>query len=63
LLAAVIALGAAAQQTKHPYASDAPITEPVIFGEGVISTQDFDDYFALFAHSSVIYNELIFVLL
>jgi WD40-like Beta Propeller Repeat len=46
LLAAVIVLGTPAQQLKHPYASDAPIAEPMIFGEGVISTQDFDDYFA-----------------
>jgi Tol biopolymer transport system component len=55
LLAAVIVLGAAAQQLKHPYASDAPIAEPMIFGEGVISTQDFDDYFAFMPDGNTIY--------
>jgi Tol biopolymer transport system component len=55
LLLAAIALGAAAQQLKHSYASDAPITEPMIFGEGVISTQDFDDYFAFTPDGNTIY--------
>ena len=32
-LVAAIALGALPQRLKHPYASDAPITEPAIFGE------------------------------
>jgi hypothetical protein len=32
----IITLGAPRQRAKHSYASDAPITEPVIFGEGVI---------------------------
>jgi Tol biopolymer transport system component len=54
-LLVVIALSAAAQQLKHPYASDAPITEPKIFGEGVISTQDFDDYFAFTPDGNTIY--------
>ena len=54
-LVAAIALGALPQRLKHPYASDAPITEPVIFGEGVISTEDFDDYFALTPDGNTIY--------
>jgi len=54
-LIAAIALGALPQRLKHPYASDAPITEPVIFGEGVISTEDFDDYFAFTPDGATIY--------
>jgi hypothetical protein len=38
-------LGALPQRPKHSYASDAPIAEPAIFGEGMILTEDFDDYF------------------
>ena len=54
-LVAAIALGALPQRLKHSYASDAPITEPVIFGEGVISTEDFDDYFAFTPDGNTIY--------
>lgn len=31
-------------QAKHPYASDKPLGEPTLFGEGVISTGDFDSH-------------------
>jgi Tol biopolymer transport system component len=54
-LVAVIALGAIAQQLRHSYASDAPITEPKIFAEGVISTEDFDDYCAFTPDGKTIY--------
>jgi len=54
-LVAAIALGALPQRPKHPYAIDAPITEPAIFGEGVISTEDFDDYFAFMPDGNTIY--------
>ena len=30
--------------TKHPYASDKPLSEPAIFAEGVISTGDFESH-------------------
>jgi Tol biopolymer transport system component len=29
---------------KHPYASDKPLREPTVFGEGIISTGDFDSH-------------------
>jgi Tol biopolymer transport system component len=54
-LVAAIALSALPQRLKHPYASDTPITEPAIFGEGVISTEDFDDYFAFTPDGNTIY--------
>jgi WD40-like Beta Propeller Repeat len=54
-LAAVISLVAIAQSLGHPYASDAPITEPKIFAEGVISTEDFDDYFTFTPDGKTIY--------
>jgi hypothetical protein len=54
-LVAVTALVAIAQQLRHSYASDAPITEPKIFAEGVISTEDFDDYFAFTPDGQTIY--------
>jgi Tol biopolymer transport system component len=31
-------------EAKHPYASDQPISEPVVFGRGVISTGYFDSH-------------------
>ncbi|HEY6399840.1 MAG TPA: hypothetical protein VI479_00435, partial [Blastocatellia bacterium] len=51
----MVALGAPHQRAKHSYVSDTPITEPVIFGEGVISTEDFDDYFAFTPDGNTIY--------
>lgn len=44
----IIAFNAAAQKpSKHPYASDKPMPEPAMFGEGVISTPE-DDLNAAF---------------
>lgn len=55
LMLALIAMGGAAQKLKHPYAADAPLTEPRIFAEGVISTADFDDYLTFAPDGKTIY--------
>jgi Tol biopolymer transport system component len=55
MLVAVIAIATMAQRHRHPYTSNSPIREPMIFGEGVISTQDFDDYFAFTPDGATIY--------
>lgn len=54
-LVAALAFVGVAQRRSHPYASDAPITEPQIFAEGVISTADFDDYLAFTPDGKTVY--------
>jgi Tol biopolymer transport system component len=44
-----------ADQTKHPYASTNPISEPSIFGKGVISTGDFDSHPAFTPDGKTLY--------
>ncbi len=51
----IACLNATAQRAKHPFASDAPIREPKIFAEGVISTEDIDDYFSFTPDGRTIY--------
>src|SRR5215211_3249013 len=39
--------GSAAQkptETRHPYVFDKPVLEPTVFGEGIISTGDYDSH-------------------
>ena len=50
--------GLAAQRqpsAKHPYASDAPINEPTVFAQGVISTGDFDSHPAFTPDGKTLY--------
>jgi Tol biopolymer transport system component len=42
-------------RTKHPYASDKPLSEPVVFGDGVISTGDFDSHPAFTPNGETLY--------
>ena len=42
-------------QTRHSYASDKPLIEPTIFGEGVISTGEFDSHPAFTPDSQTLY--------
>src|SRR6185295_19661968 len=35
---------AAQKTTLPPYASDKPVTEPMVFAEGIVSTGDFDSH-------------------
>ncbi len=42
-------------QVKHPYASDKPLSEPAIFGEGVISTGEFDSHPAFTPDGKTLY--------
>ncbi len=44
-----------AAQVKHPYASDKPLDEPVIFGEGVVSAGDFDSHLAFTPDGKTLY--------
>lgn len=44
LLLGLCAPGESAAQARHPYASDQPMSEPIVFGRGVISTGDFDSH-------------------
>jgi len=51
-------LNVAAQKstlTKPPYASDKPVTEPVVFAEGIVSTGDFDSHPAFTPDGKTIY--------
>ncbi len=44
LIISILALTAAGQANiRHPYASDKPITEATIFGEGIVSTRWHED--------------------
>jgi len=40
---------------KHPYASDKPLIEPTILGEGIISTGDFDSHPAFTLDGKTLY--------
>jgi Tol biopolymer transport system component len=40
---------------RHPYALDKPLTEPAIFGEGVVSTGDFDSHPAFTPEAKTLY--------
>lgn len=40
---------------KHPYASDKPLSEPVIFAEGIVSTGDFDSHPAFTPDGKTLY--------
>ena len=51
----LLACGAAAAQEPHPYAVDAPVLEPRVFAEGVVSTEDFDDYFTFTPDGRTVY--------
>ena len=42
-------------QSKHPYASANPISEPSVFGDGVISTGDFDSHPAFMPDGKTLY--------
>lgn len=42
-------------KTKHPYASDKPMSEPVIFGEGIISAGEFDSHPAFTPDGKTLY--------
>jgi len=64
LLAALLLMGAGcfypvaaqrAARTKHPYAHDKPLSEPTIFGEGIISTGDFDSHPAFTPDGKTLY--------
>lgn len=41
--------------SKHPYASDKPLSEPTVFAEGVISTGDFDSHPAFTPDGKTLY--------
>jgi Tol biopolymer transport system component len=41
--------------TKPPYASDKPVTEPMVFAEGIVSTGDFDSHPAFTPDGKTIY--------
>src|SRR5215813_9217689 len=43
------------QVKAHPYGSDKPLTEPAIFGDGVISTGDFDSHPAFTPDGKTLY--------
>ena len=42
-------------QAKHPYATDRPLTEPAIFAEGIVSTEDFDSHPAFTPDGKTLY--------
>lgn len=42
-------------RTKHPYASDKPLSEPTIFAEGVVSTGDYDSHPAFTPDGKTLY--------
>jgi Tol biopolymer transport system component len=42
-------------QTRHPYASDKPVTEPTVFGDGIISTGSFDSHPAFTPDGKTLY--------
>ncbi len=44
-----------AVQTKHPYVSDKPLSEPAVFADGVISTGDFDSHPAFTPNGETLY--------
>jgi Tol biopolymer transport system component len=44
-----------ASQTKHPYASDKPLTEATVFGDGIISTGSFDSHPAFTPDGKALY--------
>jgi len=44
-----------AERTKHPYASDKPLLEPSLFGEGVISAGQFDSHPAFTPDGKTLY--------
>lgn len=44
-----------ASQTKHPYASEKPLSEPTVFGDGIISTGLFDSHPAFTPDGKTLY--------
>ena len=42
-------------RTKHPYAADKPLSEPTVFGEGIISTGSFDSHPAFTPDGKTLY--------
>src|SRR6185503_5312837 len=40
---------------KHPYASDKPLSEPTVFGDGIISTGSFDSHPAFTPDGKTLY--------
>ena len=42
-------------RTKHAYASDRPLSEPAIFAEGVVSTNDYDSHPAFTPEGNTLY--------
>ncbi len=55
LLSSVCAPGGYTSEARHPYASDQPMSEPAIFGRGVISTGDFDSHPELSSDGKTLY--------
>lgn len=49
------AIGQSSNRTKHPYASDKPLSEPTVFVEGVISTGDYDSHPAFTTDGKTLY--------
>lgn len=50
-----LATGMQPSKTRPPYASDKPLSEPVIFAEGVVSTGDFDSHPAFTPDGKTLY--------
>ncbi|HSE31196.1 MAG TPA: hypothetical protein VLA93_06435 [Pyrinomonadaceae bacterium] len=44
-----------ASQTNHPYASEKPLSEPTVFGDGIISTGSFDSHPAFTPDGKTLY--------
>jgi hypothetical protein len=44
-----------ADRTKHPYASDAPLSEPTVFADGIVSGGDFDSHPAFTPDGATLY--------
>lgn len=44
-----------AVRTKHPYASERPLSDPTVFGDGIISTGDFDSHAAFTPDGKTVY--------
>ena len=55
LAVAVLPLSAQRQQVQPPYASPTPLTEPKLFGEGIISTGYYDTHPAFTADGKTLY--------
>ena len=49
------AIAQSAARTKHPYASDKPLSEPTIFAEGIVSSGDFDSHPAFTPDGKTLY--------